>query len=103
MLPTTRVFAAAGDLGYSGISRVLTVHAAILAIFFGHTRASTVCALPIVGHTHPRFSFGLSLGAEFNARTATSTGQARQGAVRTTIVRRRSPNVSTSGLSNCIG
>src|SRR5688500_4682739 len=105
MLPASWMLTATSYLGDTGVFRILAVLATVLAIAFSHTQASPMCALFIVCHTLPpllsRFVFFAF--TEFNARTAALAGQARYGAVRTTTVRRRSPKVSTSGLSNCIG
>lgn len=104
MLPASWMLTATSYLGDTGVFRILAVLATVLAIAFSHTQASPMCALFIVCHTlPPAVSICFFAFTEFNARTAALAGQARYGAVRTTTVRRRSPKVSTSGLSNCIG
>jgi ABC-type arginine/histidine transport system permease subunit len=96
MLATTRYFS------NTCIFRVLAVFTTVVAVSFSHAVTSAVRAFVIVCHTLPLlfdpylFVWGLNAMLEPRAQV----GQALQGTARTTTVRRRSPNVSTSGLSN---
>lgn len=72
----------------------------LLSLIAGHSHGPWAHFLLSAIKHPPAFSIENYLLASSHARTVPASGQAVHGASRTTIVRRRSPNVSTIGLSN---
>src|SRR5262249_24556519 len=101
MLPASCVLAATSYLSNSRVLRVLTILTTVLTVGLSRTLTRTMCTLLVICHkTPPAFLDRDYLLVSSHARTAALSGQAIHGASRITIVRRRSPRVSRSGLSN---